>query len=57
MTIKCDASNYETGGVLLQEGKPIAFTSCTLMSTEQNYAVIEKECLVICHRTEKFVIT
>ena len=48
---------HQTGGVLLQEGKPIAFTSCTLMSTEQNYAVIEKECLVICHRTEKFVIT
>ena len=25
-----------------------------LMSTEQNYAVIEKECLAMCHTTEKF---
>ena len=44
VTIQCDASNYGAGGVLLQEGKPIAFTSRTLTSTEQNYAVIEKEC-------------
>ena len=44
VTIQCDASNYGTGGALLQEGKPIAFTSRTLTSTEQNYAVIEKEC-------------
>ena len=54
MTIQCDASNYGTGGVLLQEGKPIAFTSRALTSSEQNYAVIEKEWLAICHATEKF---
>ena len=54
MTIQCDASNYGTGGVLLQEGKPIAFTSLDVMSTEQNYAAIEKECLAICHATEMF---
>ena len=54
MTIQCDASNYGTGGVLLQEGKPTAFTSQALTSTEQNYAVIEKECLAVCHATEKF---
>ena len=54
VTIQCDASNYGTGGVLLQEGKPIAFTSQALTSTEQNYAVIEKECLAVCHATEKF---
>ena len=54
MTIQCDASNYGTHGVLLQEGKPIAFISHMLMSTERNYAVIEKECLAICHATEKF---
>ena len=49
MTIQCDA-----GGVLLKEGKPIAFTSRALTSSEQNYAVIEKEYLVICQATEKF---
>ena len=54
VTIQCDASNYGTGGVLLQEGKPIAFISCAVMSTEQNYTITEKECLAICHATEKF---
>ena len=54
MTIHCDASNYGTGGVLVQGGKPIAFTSRALLSCEQNYAVIGKECLAICHATEKF---
>ena len=48
MTIQCDPSNYGIGGVLLQEGRPIAFTSCALTSTEQNYTVIETECLAIC---------
>ena len=43
MTIQCNASNYGTGGVLLQEGESIAFTSCTLTSTEQNYTVILKK--------------
>ena len=54
MTIPCDASYYRTGGVLVQESKPIAFTSRALTSTEQNYAAIGKECLAICHATEKF---
>ena len=45
MTIQCNASNYGTGGVLLQEGESIAFTSCTLTSTEQNYTVILKKSL------------
>ena len=27
VTTQCDASNYGAGGVLLQEGKPIGFTS------------------------------
>ena len=47
------SSYYTTGGVLLQEGKRIAFTSCTLTSTEQNYAIVEIECLPIFHTTEK----
>ena len=54
VTIQCDASNYGTGGILLQEGKPIAFTSRALTFSEQNYTVIEKECLAICRATEKF---
>ena len=54
VTIQCDASNYGTSGLLLQEGKPSAFTSRALTSTEQNCAVIEKEFLAICHAIEKF---
>ena len=54
VTIHCEASNYGTGGVLLLEGKPIAFTSHGLMSTEQNYALIKKERLAACPAPEKF---
>ena len=53
VTIQCNTLNYGTGGVLLQEGKPIEFTSRALTFTEQNYAVIEKECLAIYHETEE----
>ena len=35
--IQTDASNFGLGGVLLQEGKPVAYTSHTLSKTEQNY--------------------
>jgi len=54
VVLQCNATNTGTGAVLLQDGKPIAFASRTLTPTEQNYAVIEKECLAICHATDKF---
>ena len=47
MTLQVDASEEAIGGVLLQEGQPVCFTSHTLDSTEKNYAQIEKECLAI----------
>ncbi|CAB4037346.1 Hypothetical predicted protein, partial [Paramuricea clavata] len=47
VTLQVDASNEAIGGVLLQNGKSVCFTSHTLDSTERNYAQIEKECLAI----------
>ena len=54
LTIQCDASSYGVGGVLLQEGQPIAYTSRSMTATEQRYAQIEKEMLAIVHSCKKF---
>ena len=35
VTIQCDASSYALGGVLLQEGRPVAYTSRALTPTEK----------------------
>lgn len=40
--------------MLLQRGKPIAFASATLSSTQQKYAQIEKELLAIVYGAEHF---
>jgi hypothetical protein len=53
-TIQCDASSYAVGGVLLQEGRPIAYTSRSMNAAEQRYAQIEKETLAIVHSCKKF---
>ena len=47
ITIQVDASNSGLGAVLLQVGKPVAYTSRSLTSTEKNYAIIEKEFLAV----------
>ena len=52
--IQCDASSYAVGGVLLQDGRPIAYTSRALTETEKLYAQIEKETLAIVHCCKKF---
>lgn len=49
-----DASDYGLGSVQTQEGRPVAFTSRTLSSTEKNYALIDKEMLAAVHGLEKF---
>ena len=56
--LQTDASDVGLGAVLCQEfddGKfPISYASKKLLQREQNYAVIERECLAIIWGAEKF---
>lgn len=52
--IQCDASSYALHGVLLQDGKPVAYTSRAMTPTVMRYAQIEKEMLAILHSCERF---
>ena len=54
VTTQCDASSYALGGVLLQEGRPVAYTSHALTRTGKGYAQIEKETLATVHSCKKF---
>ncbi|UYV80953.1 K02A2.6-like, partial [Cordylochernes scorpioides] len=54
LTLSVDASSYALGAVLLQNGKPIAYASSALNSTQHNYAQIEKEALDIKFGCDKF---
>ena len=53
VVIQCDASKSGQGPALLQEGRPIAFSSRVMSQTEQNYAQIEKKLLAIVFACEK----
>ncbi|CAK1599497.1 unnamed protein product [Parnassius mnemosyne] len=52
--VSVDASSVALGAVLLQGGRPIEYTSCTLTDTQTRYAQIEKEMLAILFACEKF---
>jgi len=54
VVIQCDASQSELGAALLQEERPVAYSSRVMTQTEQNYAQIEKELLAIVYAYEKF---
>ena len=44
-----DASQWSIGGVLMQEGRPLAYTSRKMIPAELNYTVTEQECLATVH--------
>ena len=52
--LQCDASLKGLGACILQDGKPIAFTSKSLTDTETRYANIEWELLAIVFGCKKF---
>ncbi len=47
--VHTDASDFAIGGVLMQEGHPIAYESRKLNDTERRYTVQEKEMTAIIH--------
>ena len=46
---QCDCSQFGLGGVIMQEGKVVEYTSRALSKTEILYAQIEKELLSVAH--------
>ena len=52
--IQTDASTAGLGAVLIQNGRPVAYTSRSLSDAETRYAPLELECLAIVFATRKF---
>ena len=49
-----DASKKGFGAVILQDNKPIYFTSRSLTPAEKNYQNLERECMAVIWGMEKF---
>ena len=47
LTLQTDSSRSGIGATLLQDGRPVAYASKSLTTSEKNYAQIELECLGI----------
>ena len=52
--VHTDASEYGLGAALIQQNKPVAFSSKTLTPVESRYANIKCECLSVVFGLEKF---
>ena len=54
LIVHSDASGTELEAVLIQDGQPIAYSSCALSEAEKRYAQIGNELLAVVYGLEKF---
>jgi hypothetical protein len=52
--IHANASDFQLGVCIIQEGRPIAYFSCKLTMSQQNYTALESKIISIIATLEEF---